>query len=83
MGEGFSDLIPHFRYNLNTAIYNYQVGTYNLATLHKGPTLTHYLMGLLYFSSTYSRNRHFFEKYVRIKIEDRKILIPMSEHLRK
>ncbi len=45
----------------------------------KGPTFTQYLMGLLHFSSAYSWNTNFFEKYIRIKIEDHKILVLMNE----
>ncbi len=38
-------------------------------------------MGLTHFFSANSRNRHFFEKYVRIKIEEHKILVLMNKPL--
>ncbi len=38
-------------------------------------------MELLHFSCVYSRNIHFFFKYVRMKTVDHKIFILMSERL--
>ncbi len=45
----------------------------------KKSTLTQFLIEVLYFFRANSRNTHFFEKYIIIKIEDRKILVLMSK----
>ncbi len=41
--------------------------------------LTQCLMGVLYFFSANVKNTYSFEKYVRVKIEDHKILVLMSK----
>ncbi len=49
-----------------------------MATLHEKAEFFSLLWDFHIFFITYSRIVHFFEKYVRIKIEDHKILVLMS-----
>ncbi len=61
------------------AVYNKQTGTGNYVVTSKmSEFLTQYLMGLLHFFYHLLEKYTFFEKYLRIKIENRKILVLMS-----
>ncbi len=59
--------------------YNYQAGTNRRQRCMKMATFTQCHTGVLHFFSPNWRNTHSFEKYVRIKIVDHKILILMSK----